>query len=324
MTGLTEDEKESISSELRRDGMTRQRADSWVSSFADWYEGYINNQIRVEPRKYAEYWIDTILFPAGYGTTVFGRQGMGKTNLGVFAMESGLILHKKWVFLHNIPFPSLVKRLMNNRFIEIRSAREMMAKIIDIIREGMIPVLCLDEFDSVFNSLNVNSKAGKSWQAFTWRQRHFSVRGPLMLYHAVKSIPPAVRNKQIGGEILWIKPWEEERYLSNPDLPYYMRIKRANIPFLTHGSVGFEIDMDFSWLLNRVSGSQEEVLDQIEDIMKELEEEKEIKKEERQGIELTCDSCGFSWIYKGKKAIARCPNCDHRIDLRSTTGGGGA
>jgi len=49
----------------------------------------------------------------------------------------------------------------------------------------------------------------------------------------------------------------------------------------------------------------------------------DIEKEESQGIKLTCDSCGFSWNYKGKKAIARCPNCNHRIYLKPITGGGG-
>jgi len=48
-----------------------------------------------------------------------------------------------------------------------------------------------------------------------------------------------------------------------------MRIRKSNIPYLSHGSIGFEIDLDFAWLLNRVSGSQEEVVEHIERIMRE-------------------------------------------------------
>ena len=219
----------------------------------------------LEPRSYAEYWINTILFPAGYGTTVFARQGMGKTNLGVFSMQTGILLHPNWVFLHTIPFPEVVKEKMGDKFVEVRSAREMMLKVIESVREGKVPAFVADEFDSVFSSRSFSSRPAKSWLAFTWRQRHFSLRGPLMLYHDVKTIPPPIRNKELGGEILWIKGWEEERYLSNPDLKYYMRIGWSRIPYLSHGNTGFEIDVDFAKLLNKVSGSQEEVMDQIEE-----------------------------------------------------------
>jgi len=56
---------------------------------------------------------------------------------------------------------------------------------------------------------------------------------------------------------------------------------------------------------------------------KQPDAKQDVEREERQGIKLTCDSCGFSWNYKGKKAIARCPNCNHRIYLKPITGGGG-
>ncbi len=261
---LTLEEKASIISELVADGTPRKKSERWTDLFDEWLDQFQNNELKLEPKSYAEYWINTIFFPAGYGTTVFARQGMGKTNLGVFSMQTAIILHSNWVFLHTIPFPEVVREKLKDRFIEIRNAREMMLRIIELIREGMVPVLCLDEFDSVFSSRSFSSWQAKSWLAFTWRQRHFSIRGPLMLYHDVKTIPPPIRNKELGGEILWIKGWEDERYVSNPDLKYYMKIGWTKIPYLSHGNTGFEINVDFAKLLNKVSGSQEEVLDQIE------------------------------------------------------------
>jgi len=56
---------------------------------------------------------------------------------------------------------------------------------------------------------------------------------------------------------------------------------------------------------------------------KQPDAKQDVGKEESQGIKLICDSCGFNWNYKGKKAIARCPNCNHRIYLKPITGGGG-
>ena len=275
---LAQSEKESIIAELLADGTPKGKSVKWIDLFSDWLDSYRKGEISLEPRSYAEYWINTILFPAGYGTTVFARQGMGKTNLGVFSMQTGILLHPNWVFLHTIPFPEVVKEKMGDKFIEVRSAREMMLKIIEVIREGKIPAFVPDEFDSVFSSRSFSSRPAKSWLAFTWRQRHFSLRGPLMLYHDVKTIPPPIRNKELGGEILWIKGWEEERYISNPDLKYYMKIGWTKIPYLSHGNTGFEIDIDFAKLLNKVSGSQEEVMDQIEERL--LSDEQEDEKPE--------------------------------------------
>ena len=266
---ITDEEIEEIVRELIADGMTQRRARDWANAFRVWYSDFRQGILKFEPVSYAEYWINEIFFPAGYGTTVFGRQGLGKTNLATFLMQTGLILHKNWIFLVNIPFPKPVISRLSDRVIQVRTSEEMMRNIIQILKRGLIPVLILDEFDSVFSSTMMSSKQGRSWQSFVWRQRHFSVRGPLMLYHDVKSIPPPVRNKQIGGEILWIKGWEDERYVSNPDLPHYMKIRKTKIPFLSHGSIGFQIDLDFSDILNRVSGSQEEVIEQIEGILNE-------------------------------------------------------
>jgi hypothetical protein len=279
---LTTEEKGSIIGELVADGTPRKKAERWTDIFAEWLDSFNKKEIVLEPRSYAEYWINTIFFPAGYGTTVFARQGMGKTNLASFLMQTGVVLHPNWVFLHTIPFPEVVKEKMKDRFIEVRNAREMMLRIIELIRGDKVPVLCLDEFDSVFSSRSFNSRQAKSWLAFTWRQRHFSVRGPLMLYHDVKTIPPPIRNKELGGEILWIKGWEDERYISNPDLRYYFRIGRAKIPYLSHGNIGFEIDLDFNSLLNRVSGSQEEAIDQIEEKLLREEPEEEAPEMSRQ------------------------------------------
>ena len=49
--------------------------------------------------------------------------------------------------------------------------------------------------------------------------------------------------------------------------------------------------------------------------MKEFDEDKEPLKKE--GIQLTCDSCGFTWNYKGKySSTTRCPNCNHRVKIK--------
>jgi len=56
---------------------------------------------------------------------------------------------------------------------------------------------------------------------------------------------------------------------------------------------------------------------------KQPDAKQEVGKEESQGIKVTCSKCGYTWFYNGKKAITRCPNCDHRVKLESITGDGG-
>jgi hypothetical protein len=273
---LAQEAAEGIVKELIMDGTSENNARKMVERFEVWLENFEDGKIKIVPSEYARRFIDDIYFPAGFGTTVFAQQGMGKTNLAVFLIESALVFHPKWVFLHTVPFVREVYNisLLKDRLIEIRSASAMMRNIINVIRSGNIPVLCLDEWDSVYNAVNVNSKQGKSWSSFVWRQRHFSVRGPLMIYHALNSVPKAIRNGMTAGQILWIKGVDRQRYISGPRIKAYdsmnspgihMKIPKATVPYLTHGNVGFEIDLDFSDILNKVSGSQEEVLDQIEE-----------------------------------------------------------
>ena len=38
------------------------------------------------------------------------------------------------------------------------------------------------------------------------------------------------------------------------------------------------------------------------------------REEEKETTYLTCDNCGYSWEYSGKLGIARCPNCNHRVE----------
>lgn len=281
---ISGDEMEDLSRQLQADGVGEGKARKWATEFREWYLSFRKGELKLAPREYAEFWIDTIFFPAGYGTTVFAKPGEGKTNLVSYLIQSALVLRPRWIFLHTVPFPDVIKKHLDDRLIEITTARQMMREIIDVIRKGNIPVLCLDEWDSVYNAVNVNSRQGKSWSSFVWRQRHFSVRGPLMIYHAVNSIPKAIRNRTMAGELLWIEGWKNERYVSNPDLTQYMMIPRASIPYLSKGNTGFEIDLDFSILLNKVSGSQEEVLDQIEEELEKsrgFEDEREAFKQKK-------------------------------------------
>ncbi|MEM3845194.1 MAG: hypothetical protein QXU98_05780, partial [Candidatus Parvarchaeota archaeon] len=127
---ITEDQRESIISDLVSDGMKKSAAEKWVGDFDEWFSSFSSGNLDVAPKEYAQYWIDEVMFPAGYGTTIFARQGTGKTNLLVYMMQSAMVLHSNWVFLHTIPFPKVVSELIGRRFRQIKSAREMMLNII--------------------------------------------------------------------------------------------------------------------------------------------------------------------------------------------------
>jgi len=120
---------------------------------------------------------------------------------------------------------------------------------------------------------------------------------------------------------------------------YVSDIPKTGLEYQTNDLAPFFMDIDLRELLDNIVVTEREhpesnifrdIIEFIDELHEKQQEQNEqpdakqyTKKEESQGIKLTCDSCGFSWNYKGKKAIARCPNCNHRINLKSITGGGG-
>ena len=58
----------------------------------------------------------------------------------------------------------------------------------------------------------------------------------------------------------------------------------------------------------------------MESRFKEFQEELElldggnlVMKNGRPAVRVQCDECGYEWDYSGHRAVARCPNCDHRV-----------
>ena len=49
-------------------------------------------------------------------------------------------------------------------------------------------------------------------------------------------------------------------------------------------------------------------------------EDKDKQSKEKQGIHVRCDKCGFEWNYGGSRAIAKCPNCNHRVHMNIEKG----
>lgn len=58
---------------------------------------------------------------------------------------------------------------------------------------------------------------------------------------------------------------------------------------------------------------------------KEKLKEEKMRKKAAQGVQITCNYCGYTWIYTGKSKYATCPNCTRKIVCmaRSNNGGGG-
>ena len=221
-----------------------------------------DGKIEIEDRTNAEYWVNEVFLPAGYGIPLFGRPGWGKTNLSSWIIETALILHKDWVFFCNIPFSHDIPRV-----IKVKSMSELLKGIARTVLEDKRPAIVLDEFDSILNSRTESSPSGRALFSFFWQQRHLGVRGPIFIYHNWMSIPKTFRLGELTPYVVWIHHTEDGRaFAGDQDLEFDVQIPKTDLAYYHHGlASGLIVDVSVSRLFATLSGTQNEVAQQILD-----------------------------------------------------------
>ncbi len=236
-----------------------------------------------------KYWLDTMFFYKGRGTIVFASQGQGKTNLCAYLITRALVLHPDWVILTNVPFfwdfeEFGVTDLRPGRVVSVSTMSQMLTEMANIILRGQIPVIVLDELDQVLTSYNYRKKSMDDWMHFIFVERHFKVRGPLMIYHEFKHIPNYLRSGDLLNERLFLTIHDGKRYiLSRKTKPYKLVVTESVIPYSTHGLKGFNIDVNMGELEETLNaGTSEGLARQILQYLNEFEKDKEISRKRRE------------------------------------------
>jgi len=306
-----------------------EQARKWVDEHMKFLRNYKRMKVSsLEGNFPSNLWIRTFFYP-GRSTIIVAPNGQGKTYFASWIIRKAMISNPEWTFATNIPFYFFDERfgsLRPENIVQVRSLSEVFSLVADNIMHSKQTALILDETESFSSS---HSWRDSNWIAFLNISRHLLIRGPLLVYHATNLIPYELRTGQIGNQIMPIIVKDGERYIaSSRTMPHYLHIS-SNTPILPYSHLGwggFRPDVDVIKLerdlvsidIRKAAQLIKKHLDKYileADPMKESDEDKAILK--KQGIQLTCDSCGFTWNYKGKySSTTRCPNCNRRVKIK--------
>ena len=113
-----------------------------------------------------------------------------------------------------------------------------------------------------------------------------------------------------------MKPKLLSRNPFDPDRPLakYPRISRG-VSKITVKLVKFKLPSDE--LREKYEAKKKEYMEkrfkEFQDELNLLDEGKILMKNGNPAIKLKCDECGYEWEYSGRRTVARCPNCEHRV-----------
>jgi hypothetical protein len=236
-------------------------------------------------QKILNYWIDKIL-PRGMASIGFARQGMGKSNVISFFIQSVLVVRPNWEPVTNIPFAFATDSLPDyhiDRIHIVSSFTEMleaMAKLV-LAKKG-VPTF-IDEMDSAYQAVQTRGRRGVSFKSFVYIERHLNCKGPFMIYHRGEDIPIEMRNEDIAAGIYEVAKYNNfvrgisKRVISSPDLFHssrlegyerYFPVPLTMLPYHNQGFSPFKMDVSMQWINARLIGTQEEASVQLLDLIK--------------------------------------------------------
>jgi hypothetical protein len=264
----------------RRPATTAERADRIAlryASFLRWLERPHDALECVVCLK-AHDWPGQFLFHTGQPTVVVAPQGHGKTNAASYLMELALGHRREWDVYTNVPFPWF-EDLQGAvpappRLFAVHSATELMAGIANTVLQDRIPAVVLDESGQWLSSHDWRSGGAESWTKFTYVERHFRTRGPVLVYHTWKTVLEPLRQEGDlrGSYCRVIKAQGKYRIARVEDRSRWWVVEQSALPYLTLGLRGFDMDLDFKELGSRLSGSLTAVAQQALDYLSGLAE----------------------------------------------------
>jgi len=245
--------------------------------------------ISQEEQDILEYWIEKIL-PHGLATSVFAKAGSGKSNLSTFLIQAILIMKPDWDVITTLPL--IFSYLMDgskhfpeyniDRVHFVTTSGEMLIEEAKIGLKNRIPAIILDEFDTALISIQMIGKVGTNLKDYMFVERHYDVRGPMLIYHTRKDIPVTMRNKIISADVFMVTTYHNrltrkiKHVLSNPEIDKmaterglygkerYLPIPMSTLPYYNQGTSTFDLmDVDMQWFNMHLSGTKKDALKKI-------------------------------------------------------------
>ncbi len=221
-----------------------------------------------------KYWTNSVFFTMR-PTIVYGPQGQGKSWLCSYIILRAIIVNPKWDFYTNLPFfnfdyPEELKDMALPSVYLIRSMKELLEGIIRSRRADRIPAIILDEMDAEVDSYSWQSQESQSWRIFTQFQRHFFVKGPILVYHYAKHIPGYLRNGGMGRVVFLTYRQGKYYVLAGFTRPNKLVVTGYTPPYASHGGYPFTVNIDMRLLYRKLEGvSPQKILDSMESSLEE-------------------------------------------------------
>jgi hypothetical protein len=192
-------------------------------------------------------------------SAVYGPQGKGKTNLCAVLTEVILACRPGWEVYSNVPYPwHFGAAETPPRLHLVESLSELLRALSRRALEGKVDAaIILDEFDQTTSSHSWQSEASESWSRFVYVKRHYSARGPLVVFHDFNWIPLSVRSGSSGSPFKLIVR-RGEHVLADLEDPreWVATVGKSYLPYLTMGLRGFALDVDMAEFQSRLSGPE--------------------------------------------------------------------
>lgn len=230
-------------------------------------------------------WPANLGFHLGQASVFVAGQGKGKTNAISFLIGKALAHRPDWDVYTNVPFPwdpraplaGVVPPPPNLHHVDDMVG--LLRGIAKTILAGRKPAVAIDETDQSVTSHEWSTDRAESWTRFLFVERHFRVRGPLLVYHYFESVPlPLRRTGDLRGSYFRVVVRAGEHRLARvEDTSRWWVVGESALPFLTLGWGGFDINVDMADLEKRLAGGHEQVAGTVLEYLDELEERRQLE-----------------------------------------------
>lgn len=225
-------------------------------------------------------WPANLGFHLGQASVFVAGQGKGKTNAVSFLIGKALAHRPDWDVYTNVPYPwdpraplaGVVPSPPNLHHVDDMVG--LLRGVATTILAGRKPAVAIDETDQAVTSHEWSTDRAESWTRFLFVERHFRVRGPLLVYHYFESVPlPLRRSGDLRGSYFRVVVRGGERRLARvEDTSQWWVVGESALPFLTLGWGGFDINVDMADLEKRLAGGHKQVAETVLEYLVELEE----------------------------------------------------
>ena len=79
-----------------------------------------------------------------------------------------------------------------------------------------------------------------------------------------------------------------------------------------------ELNISYNKLINRLSKIENALTNLQNSLVLNTPAFHSVKLKSSPGVLIKCSKCGYQWYFKGLKHVARCPECNHRVNVQDS------